>query len=148
MRSLILPAVLVGCLLTAGCQQQASKAEGTEGISTTIIPHEALPVKVAKPEEFAGLLADETDAQIVDVRTEGEYSSGHLAGSMNINIASPDFHGEVSKLDTERKIYVYCAIGGRSARAAEMMANMGYEVVDMNGGITAWKSEGRETTTE
>lgn len=82
-------------------------------------------------------------AQLVDVRTPEEYADGHLKGSVNININSADFEQQISKLNKEVPVFVYCRSGARSARAAGKMESMGFKkVYNMDGGITAWGSAG------
>jgi thioredoxin 1 len=95
---------------------------------------------VLSPTAFQKEMAN-TDASILlDVRTEGEYKRGHLQGALNCNINGAAFDQEVSKLDTSKVVLVYCGSGVRSAKAATALRNMGFSrVIDMEGGITAWK---------
>ena len=82
---------------------------------------------------------------LIDVRTPQEYQQGHIENSMNINIAGDSFKEEVQKLDRSQPIYVYCKVGGRSAKAASMLKEMGFEeVYDLEGGIRNWESSGME----
>lgn len=82
---------------------------------------------------------------LIDVRTPQEYEQGHLENSININIAGDSFKEEVEKLDKSQPVYVYCKVGGRSARAASTLKEMGFEeVYDLEGGIRNWESSGME----
>jgi len=84
-------------------------------------------------------------AQLVDVRTPDEFNSGHLEGARNINIASPQFEAETGTLNKAEPVYVYCAVGGRSAKAASALKEQGFlQVYDLTGGITAWKNAGKK----
>jgi rhodanese-related sulfurtransferase len=79
----------------------------------------------------------------LDVRTEAEFQSGHLAKAVNINYNSDNFMDVVSKMDKSKNYYVYCAVGGRSARAADLMRANGFQhVFELIGGINAWKASG------
>ncbi len=50
-------------------------------------------------------------------------------------------------IDKNATIVVYCAVGGRSSRAASMMVQKGYKnVINMAGGINAWNAAGYPTT--
>lgn len=83
------------------------------------------------------------DVQLLDVRTANEYDSVHISGAMNINVASPDFLVEAEKaLSKDRPVYVYCRSGRRSLTAADILAKHGYDVVNLDGGIKEWTSEG------
>lgn len=89
-------------------------------------------------------LVSETPGQLVDVRTPEEYAQGHLDGSANMDFYASDFEEQLSTLDPEKPVYVYCRSGGRSSKAATMLRNKGFkEVVNLQGGILAWESQQR-----
>jgi len=91
--------------------------------------------------KFAQSIAENKDITLLDVRTEDEFSSGHLAHALNININDAGFTGEVEKLDKNKPVYVYCLSGGRSSNAATYLAQQGFkEVYNLQGGIIAWKN--------
>ena len=84
--------------------------------------------------------------QIVDVRTPEEFGASHLKDAQNICVTEDDFKEKIKSLDKNKPVYVYCKKGGRSAKAAEILAEMGFtEIYDLQGGITAWDLEGLET---
>ena len=83
--------------------------------------------------------------QVLDVRTPEECASGKIQRAQNINWNDPNFATLVAKLDKTKPLAVYCAAGGRSARAAAALIKMGFkDVIDLNGGITAWKAAGKK----
>lgn len=94
---------------------------------------------------FEAMLAKDHSVQLIDVRTPGEYNSGHLEGARMINFNGADFTTEIGKLDKSKPVAVYCAVGGRSGAAAEQLTQMGYKVYDLTGGIRAWKAQGKKT---
>jgi rhodanese-related sulfurtransferase len=84
--------------------------------------------------------------QILDVRTPEEFAAGHLEGAVNYNIHAPEFADNLAKLDKEKEVVVYCAAGGRSAKAAGQMNGLGFKKVrDMSGGMNAWRAAGKKT---
>lgn len=89
----------------------------------------------ASPE--AARRAVDEGALLLDVRTAGEYGSGHIAGAKNIPVQElARRKGELP--DGDRSIVVYCASGMRSARAKRMLESWGYpHVIDL-GPMTAW----------
>ncbi len=88
----------------------------------------------------------EENLQLVDVRTKDEFDVSHLKNAQNICVTSPDFKEKVASLDKEKPVYVYCKKGGRSAKAASILKDMGFtKVYDLQGGITSWQEEGLET---
>ena len=93
-----------------------------------------------KPDAFeAKLLADKT-VQLVDVRTPEEVAQGYIDGALNLNFNAEDFQQNVEKLDKSRPVLLYCAAGGRSARAGELLKKLGFQIVfDLQGGMNAWR---------
>lgn len=87
---------------------------------------------------------NEKDAQLVDVRTFDEFSSGHLINAMNIDVKADDFDVKVTNLDKQKPVLVYCKSGGRSTKAVEKLKNLGFtNIVELDGGITSWKANGK-----
>lgn len=79
------------------------------------------------------------NAFLLDCRTPEEVSRGALPGATNIDLRSADFENKVSELNKENPVYVYCQVGGRSAKAAEKLKDLGFtKVVDMKGGYQAY----------
>lgn len=83
----------------------------------------------------AVVAAIEAGAPVIDVRSEGEFAGGHVAGARHVNVLDPDFRERVSDLDRDQTVYLYCASGARSGRAAKVMEDMGFERVVNAGGI-------------
>jgi rhodanese-related sulfurtransferase/rubrerythrin len=77
---------------------------------------------------------------LLDVRQPGEYESEHIPGAKLIPL--PDLNDRLTEIDADKPTIVYCAIGGRSRVAAQMLAGKGFrEVFNLSGGIKAWNSE-------
>ena len=78
--------------------------------------------------------------QLLDVRQPKEYEAGHLAGAKLIPIRElPD---RMNELDKDKPLIVYCAVGGRSKAAAQLLAGREFrEVYNLRGGIKAWEGE-------
>lgn len=91
-----------------------------------------------KPDAFEQLLKTDTSVQLIDVRTPQETANGMIKKAVNINIADADFQTRITKLDKAKPVAVYCAVGGRSGRAATALTQMGYKVYDLEGGMNAW----------
>ena len=77
---------------------------------------------------------------LLDVRQPGEYESEHIPGAKLIPL--PDLNTRMTEIDADKPTIVYCAIGGRSRVAAQMLAGKGFkEVFNLSGGIKAWRTE-------
>jgi len=97
--------------------------------------------KTVSPEEFQKLISDKNTI-LVDVRTPEEVKEGKIPNAINIDFYSNTFEQEISKLDKNKTILVYCRSGRRSAGAAEVLAKKGYKVINLEGGISNWQSHG------
>ena len=92
---------------------------------------------------FAELIAD-TNVVVLDVRTASEFAEGHLERAINIDFKQDDFLEKAkATLPTNKTIAVYCRSGRRSANSADMLSAEGYKMVNLKGGIIAWKEAGQ-----
>jgi len=82
------------------------------------------------------------DIQLLDVRTAGEYQSGHITHALQADWNNrAQFTDRIQSVDKTRPVYIYCLSGGRSAAAATWMRQNGYDsVIELKGGINAWKN--------
>lgn len=86
----------------------------------------------------------EPGVQLIDVRTPGEYTGGHLAGAINLDQSGGQLESSVGSLDKSKPVLLYCASGRRSAAAREYLREQGFnDVVDLQGGISAWAGGGK-----
>ena len=92
--------------------------------------------------EFAKVIAD-TAVVRLDVRTPQEYAEGHIEGAINIDVLSDGFADEASKLPTDRTIALYCRSGNRSKKAAAILADKGYKVIELATGYKGWTRAGK-----
>lgn len=72
-------------------------------------------------------------AFLVDVRTPGEFNSGHVKGSVNIPLDC--IPNQLAKFKNKKSIIVFCRSGARSSQAKSILAQNGIDNV-INGG--AW----------
>jgi rhodanese-related sulfurtransferase len=63
------------------------------------------------------------------VRTPNEWSRGKLANSACVDYLSESFSQSVIKLDKDKPVFVYCAVGGRSAKASEILKDAGFKQI-------------------
>ena len=89
-------------------------------------------------QEFKGEYNKSKQAVLIDVRTAAEFASGSIAKANNIDYMSPDFNKKVRALDKGKDYFVFCLSGNRSAQACRMMAEQGFNVYNLKGGVGAW----------
>ena len=99
-------------------------------------------IKKVDPVKFSEVIA-QPGVIILDVRTPEEFNAGHITNAININLEGSDFSSEVSKLDKNATVAVYCRSGNRSGVATDQMAEIGFtDMYDMQGGIIDWETAG------
>jgi rhodanese-related sulfurtransferase len=82
--------------------------------------------------------------QVLDVRTAGEYQSGHLDNAFLADWTNErEFTDRVKSLDKSKPVYVYCLSGGRSSAAANWLNKNGFTAYSLSGGINAWVRENK-----
>jgi len=130
MKKIALIGIVALLTLCASCSNSKSRGE----------------VQLVSPMEVYEAVYGEDSLQLVDVRTEDEYEVSHLKNAQNICVTSNDFKEKAASLDKAKPVYVYCKKGGRSAKAASILKEMGFtKVYDLQGGLTSWEQEGLET---
>ncbi len=93
--------------------------------------------------ELARLRAD--GAALIDVREPDEYTAAHVPGATLVPLATvPD---NLAQVPTDGAVYVICAKGGRSLKAAEFYRAQGIDAVNVAGGTTAWVDAGQPVST-
>jgi rhodanese-related sulfurtransferase len=78
-------------------------------------------------------------AQIIDVRTPGEFKTGHIQGSINIPLQS--LSGSLSKIKKDKPVITCCASGMRSASAKNILKSAGFSEVHNGGGWSSLRSK-------
>lgn len=145
--SLIFAALFL--LVSCGESQTTEPAgEGTPANGTS----EALTEKPAAPKHrnidskaLHDMMAN-GEIQILDVRTPGETAQGIVPGAKVVDINDPEFLSKVKEvIDPAKPVAVYCAMGGRSRRAANQMQSDGFaEVLNVSDGYNGWSGNGFE----
>ena len=83
------------------------------------------------------------NAQILDVRTPDEYATGHIENSDNVDWLTESFVLKTDKYDKAKPVSVYCKSGGRSAKASQKLAELGFTTVyNLDGGMLKWEAAG------
>jgi rhodanese-related sulfurtransferase/rubrerythrin len=100
------------------------------------------PVKsmdAAEAKKFINEL-EEGAYTLLDVRQPGEYETEHIPGAKLIPL--PGLKDGLHQLDADKPVITYCAIGGRSVVAAQLLSGLGFkEIYNLQGGIKAWQGE-------
>ena len=80
------------------------------------------------------------EVTILDVRQPNEYASGHIPGARLAPL--PELTDHMQQLDPQKPIVVYCASGGRSRMAAQLLSGQGFaDIINVAGGFNLWTSD-------
>jgi rhodanese-related sulfurtransferase len=85
-------------------------------------------------------------ATILDVREDGEWAAGHVAGSTHVPLS--ELPARAADIPDTDPLVVVCRSGGRSAQVTAWLAGQGRDVVNLDGGLGAWESAGRPLVTD
>jgi rhodanese-related sulfurtransferase len=98
-------------------------------------------IAVWTAEELAERLAKGEPVNLIDVRERDEWLAGHIAEARLIPLS--EFLDRIDELEPEREgpLVFICKAGVRSARVCEYLAQFGYDVVNVEGGMAAWPGE-------
>jgi len=94
-------------------------------------------------EEWKQQLANDSNAVILDVRTEGEVAEGIIPNAIQIDIyKGQGFVYKLEELDKAKNYYVYCRSGARSGQACAIMNQLGFKnAYNLSGGILEWNED-------
>ncbi len=138
----IVVSVAIGVLLAA-CGESRIPEEASAPHPATIAIAKA---RLVTPKEARTLVEWPPGVVVVDVRTAEEYEAGHLPGARRVEldeIGAAIDAGEFP-VTPDAPLLVYCRAGSRSAQAAALLTERGFQrVYDLEGGITAWGEAGQ-----
>jgi rhodanese-related sulfurtransferase len=118
-------AMLTSVLLLAGC------TSGATGVTNMNV------------EDFSKKTA-ESGVVILDVRTPGEFMTGHIQDAQNIDFESGSFESQIESLDKNGTYAVYCRSGNRSGQAVKVMQDAGFKnIYNLDGGVIDWTNAGK-----
>jgi rhodanese-related sulfurtransferase len=102
------------------------------------VTSEPEPVLAVDPAAARQLL--ESGAFLLDVREDDEWAAGHAPEAVHVVMGTvPDRMGEIPD---DRTVVCICRVGGRSGAVASALADAGYDVRNLDGGMLAWEAAG------
>jgi len=137
----LLAVVTLLSVTLSSCGQNSAKKE-TKGLEIQSVQTQSISELISP----ADLNAKLGDIQLIDVRTPNEFNRGHIKNAININFYNGNFYEQMSKLDKNKEIYIYCRSGNRSSKAAYKLKEQGFtKIYDLQGGILNWTRNRLET---
>ncbi len=117
-----------------------------------------MPFKTISPKEADALMKGTPKHVYLDVRSESEFAEGHATGAVNVPIAhllgggmqgNADFLRVVlANFEKDTPLVVGCKMGGRSARACEILANAGFSKLNNIDGGFAGRSDSHDASVQ
>lgn len=86
------------------------------------------------------------DAFLLDVRENDEWQAGHAPTAVHIPLG--ELQARVEEVPKDAPVYVVCRVGGRSANAAAWLGHVGWDAINVGGGMQAWEFAGRPMVSE
>lgn len=121
----------VSGFLLGGCRKTAVSASNMENVNLSV-------------SQTAEILKQNPQVQLIDVRTGFEWNRGHIAGAQHIPV--DEIASRLQQIDRSRPVLLYCAAGGRSHYALEILKKAGFaDVKHLASGISGWKAAGMQT---
>ena len=104
------------------------------------LDHQANRGSYLSPSKAIRLMNNNSDALIIDIRTEADYKGGHINGAKNVPLSN--FAASIEGLSGSKStpVLIYCNSGNTVTRAIKLLKKAGFEQVsNLEGGIAAWK---------
>ena len=102
--------------------------------------------KTVDVDEFSKFIAD-TAVTLLDVRTQAEHAEGFIPGThFNIDVLEDTYTKVATEtLPKDKPVALYCRSGNRSKNAARILADNGYQVIELGTGFRGWVAAGKKT---
>ena len=102
--------------------------------------------KTVDVNEFEKFISD-TTVVLLDVRTPAEHAEGFIPGThFNIDVLEDTYTKVATEtLPKDKPVALYCRSGNRSKNAARILAEKGYQVVELGTGFRGWVAAGKKT---
>jgi rhodanese-related sulfurtransferase len=108
--------------------------------------------EVTQPTQISEITAEEASqmveagAFLLDVREEDEWEAGHAPVAVHIPMGLVS--DRVAEIPVDRPVVCVCRLGGRSGSVATALEEAGFDVHNLNGGMTAWEITGLPVVTD
>jgi thioredoxin len=102
-------------------------------------------ITILFPNDFEKCIRQNPNIPLMDIRTKGEFDSGHIKKAMHIDYLSEDFEEYMKQSFLKKNpLYLYCQTGQNSKEAAQYLSELGYEnITILKGGFEKWVSNSK-----
>lgn len=103
-------------------------------------------MKNVNVKDLKELLDNNSDIQVLDVRSKDEWDMGHINNDKVVNLDINELLFNSNSINPNKPTYVICASGGRSSVAQVLLKTKGIDATNVVGGMNEWISKGYHTT--
>lgn len=96
-------------------------------------------VKKISADDVLKRLQQGQSLQLIDVRTKDEVVSGKIPGARHMPLH--EFPERMYEIAKDEEYILVCRSGNRSGKAAKLLKQNGFRVLNMSGGMLQWKGE-------
>src|SRR5690606_14711480 len=130
----------IRCRVPRGVYRRAVTVQ-IEELQMTITDRSPSPATIGA-DELVGMRTADPAVRVIDVRSPGEFETGHIEGSYNVPLDLLDEHiSDLAALDHD--VVLVCQSGARATKALEQLVAAGKSNLRLlEGGITAWNASG------
>lgn len=96
-------------------------------------------MKTMTTDEIINLLDANEDLNIIDVREDFEVEEGMIPGAVHIPLG--EIADRAGELDQAKPYILVCRAGRRSENACQILEEKGFDVTNLEGGMTAYDGE-------
>jgi rhodanese-related sulfurtransferase len=89
--------------------------------------------------EVEQMMKENKQLSLIDVREIEEVEAGKIPGIINIPLS--EFTERLSEIDKEKEHIMICRSGNRSGKACAYLTELGYNVINMSGGMLEWEGD-------
>ncbi len=101
------------------------------------------PLRAVEAAELWRAQSGREDFLLLDIRTPAEFERERIPGAVNLDFHAASFREDLSSLDRQQTILLYCRSGNRSGQSLGLFQELGFkDVRHLEGGILAWRGAG------
>ena len=135
--------LLITLITFAGCTPAETSQVTSVAKDASAMPG-AVEIRDIEIAEAAQLVSQDDSVVILDIRTPGEFSQGHIKGAMNIDYMAGDFATKLAALDRDKTYVMHCQSGNRSGRSLSQFRELGFQkVLHIDAGFAGWQKAGQ-----
>ena len=137
------PILLIAWIVFAGCTAEET-SQVTSVVKDSSAMLQAVEIRDIEIAEAAQLISQDGSVVLLDIRTPGEFSQGHIKGAMNIDYLADDFATRLAALDRDDTYIMHCQSGGRSGKSLSQFRELGFKkVLHLDAGFAGWQKAGQ-----